>query len=146
MQTYQPRLENRMALYLSFFPLDGKIEDELANGHVIRPCTKLQFREEDKYVTSQLHQVEGFPPPTIPLTPFPKGTTLRVLTAAGVNMKIAKDAYWLEPLCFAYAHQLRKLKFSAPGKEPPVSAHYEAIEAYLDALPNDTRIFVYWED
>lgn len=127
-----------MSLDFKLFPMDPQIEGVLASvGHIYHR-TVLEFSSGAYLEAAQFHHIDEFPAPTIVPTPFPDGVTL-VVPHEGGEYEVTRDGYFNDRLSFVTASQLRG--FVVNEKHP----HHVAIKAYLDALPDDFRIVLWWE-
>jgi hypothetical protein len=132
---------NKMSLDLSMIPLDEGREGIIKMSDLIHPRTVLAFKQNFYSIAAQLHQIDTRPPPCIvpySFTPHPHSPKicLALYEDEGERL-IDKDDIFGEPLTFVYAEQLRGLDV---GDDP----HHKAIKAYIDALPDETRIVLYW--
>lgn len=127
-----------MSIDFRLFPMDAIVERVLSTTGRICPTTVLQFSNNCYTEAAQFHKIEECPTPTIKPQPFPKETTLMVPRAEGEH-RAKKDDYFGKPISFVKAVQLREFVVNT------TNPHHMAIKAYLDALPDETRIVLYWD-
>jgi len=77
------------------------------------------------------------PKPTIRVYPLPPGMWIRVYEDEGIAQR-HDDAYG-EGLTFAYAGDMAKLSMPTDA-----TAKNRAVKAFIDALPEDTPIILFW--
>lgn len=140
---------NVMFLDVTFFPLVDDMEQSLKRSWEIIPMVALKFPTDSYSVCGQFYQVDGLPAPTIIPTPFPKGVSLLLPTERG-SVRVVRSKYFCEPISFVYASELRNLKVDDPSDNSDSpnsvsSTRHKAIKAFLDALPDDTRVALWWD-
>jgi hypothetical protein len=125
-----------MSLDLTLIPLDEKREGILSILGVIEPATVLAFETNYYSIFAQLHEIDGHPAPSIVPQSFHEKVKLVRYNDEGES-QTEVDHLFGEPLKYVTAEQLANLDI----KENP---YHKAIKAYIDALPRDTRIVLFW--
>lgn len=123
-----------MSVDLAIFPLKNR--DQLSEKDVcIYNC--LRF-ETDYSINCQIHEIDGYEnKPVIRPKKIPLKMLVHIYEDEGI-FSTREDCYGDE-LTFAYAKEFRKVKFSNH-----TSPFNRAIKAFIDALPDDTPIILYW--
>lgn len=130
-----------MSVYLDLLFLDNP--NKLQDTSVL--CYERLTLDQDYRVLGQLIDLSQYrkgpedeipAQPTIKTTPIPPQLWLEVYGDRG-TIRTRQNVFG-EEVSFAYAEQLRRLKM--PHDASPKNL---AIKAFLDALPNDTPIFLW---
>lgn len=129
---------------LTLIPLIDDMEQSLRLFWEIVPKVSLRFSMNPRTIVGQFYQVEGLPAPSIIPTPFPAGTSL-LLPVDGGTIRVARSKYFQEPISFVCASQLRHFFTDGSPDGAHMSIRHKAIKAFLDTLPDDTRIVLWWD-
>lgn len=104
-------------------------------------CRERLNLDGDYRIFSQIMDMSSWGPdfskPTIKAIPIPPQLWIEVYEETGIE-KTREDRHGME-LTFVYAKNLRKL--SVPDDTSPKN---KAIKAFIDALPEDMPIILYW--
>lgn len=100
-------------------------------------CLERVNLDQDYAILGQLAQCRGHLKPTIQANPIPPQMWVETYEEEGVR-RTRTDNYGTE-LTFVYAQQLKRLKM--PGDASPKN---KAVKAFVDALPNETPIILWW--
>jgi hypothetical protein len=124
--------ETTMSISLTIIPVvkyyDDGLNEKVAFDHI-----KLRF-VQDYRIFEQIAYFTVGNGPFIPTQPLPKNTTVLINC-----QKHKKDKYETE-LAIALASDMKEINW--PKEMDPFN---EAIKAYIDALPAETPIVLYWE-
>jgi len=121
-----------MGLDLTLLPL----RDPREVGEVsVLAYNRLSF-DRDSELFGQITDIDGSEPTIKPLA-IPPQMWVTTYEDEGLD-RTRTDKYGTE-LTFVYAKELKKLKLPED-----VSARNRAIKAFVDALPNDTPIILWW--
>lgn len=126
-----------MGTDLDLLPVPARHQHEFAKGGSVTGYDRLSL-ERDHEVFGQITGCpRGENSVTIPVHPLPPGVDVWTYHDEGIE-KSREDRYGVE-LTFAYAKDLKKLHM--PDTKPSMDL---AIKAFIDALPDETPIILYW--
>jgi hypothetical protein len=123
-----------MGLDLTIIPV-VKYYDDWNNEKLVFDHMKLRF-VRDYEILEQISNFAGGNGPFIPTQPLPKKIRLCI---TNTDRSTRKDKYGSE-LSIALACDMQKIKW--PKNTHPFN---NAIKAFIDALPANTPIVLYWE-
>jgi hypothetical protein len=127
-----------MTIDLNMIPIDEGMRSLVKTSGRIVPRTILGWSSGTYSIFSQLRRFEDCPAPTVDTWLLPDRVRLWVdHEEGGRDTKV--DGTFGEPLTFVTALQLQGERFKVDD-----DPQHRAVKAYLDALPPQTTIILYW--